>query len=582
MGNAATIQSRERKSRQRFHLEIVSDDVGHLREQQEAVICAIQTKVMAGRWRNQILSKASSRLPSRLPKTRSVAKPAVSPGTDHDSRDVEVYTGGNRVFRGSRLKALTKLGDYVLKRKLGEGSFAQVRLATHNLTGESVAVKLFDKTKKLSEYELKHFYREATVLQRVQSKHAAAAFQFLDAEFVYALVFELIETDLLDDVTKSGPYNEDKARITIRQVISGIEAVHAVDLVHRDLKLENIGVTKEGVVKLLDFGLAGDIRGKDMLETQCGTMMYSAPELLGDGPYGKQVDIWSIGVVLYSLLYARLPYDDGTRRNRDLTQLHAMMLDHEYVCCTTLVALPASRDSIPRESRWPVGVLTRILTRRYALPDGSPESLKQVFRGLLEVRPHRRVTCEELWANPWIKNERDGHPSLAPITLLATSTAITDDTIDMEIVESVAKQTGLAVPTCVQSVIRNRCDPVCGAYHTRARHKQSVSDGTAIALPLVEVEASPKKGIQRKSRISSLCKVFQRTSSDKSKDTKESKASSKLRGRKKGGNNAEKKLSTTVHMPAGLPAIDAGSKGGKRRHSPPGRGIRRKQVRPEA
>eukprot|EP00037_Helgoeca_nana_P024410 m.259045 g.259045 ORF g.259045 m.259045 type:complete len:548 (-) comp26632_c1_seq3:1501-3144(-) len=547
MGNAATIQSRERKSRQRFHLEIVSDDVGHLREQQEAVICAIQTKVMAGRWRNQILSKASSRLPSRLPKTRSVAKPAVSPGTDHDSRDVEVYTGGNRVFRGSRLKALTKLGDYVLKRKLGEGSFAQVRLATHNLTGESVAVKLFDKTKKLSEYELKHFYREATVLQRVQSKHAAAAFQFLDAEFVYALVFELIETDLLDDVTKSGPYNEDKARITIRQVISGIEAVHAVDLVHRDLKLENIGVTKEGVVKLLDFGLAGDIRGKDMLETQCGTMMYSAPELLGDGPYGKQVDIWSIGVVLYSLLYARLPYDDGTRRNRDLTQLHAMMLDHEY-----------------------------------ALPDGSPESLKQVFRGLLEVRPHRRVTCEELWANPWIKNERDGHPSLAPITLLATSTAITDDTIDMEIVESVAKQTGLAVPTCVQSVIRNRCDPVCGAYHTRARHKQSVSDGTAIALPLVEVEASPKKGIQRKSRISSLCKVFQRTSSDKSKDTKESKASSKLRGRKKGGNNAEKKLSTTVHMPAGLPAIDAGSKGGKRRHSPPGRGIRRKQVRPEA
>jgi hypothetical protein len=111
----------QRKSRQRFHLEIVSDDVGHLREQQEAVICAIQTKVMAGRWRNQILSKASSRLPSRLPKTRSVAKPAISPGTDHDSRDVEVYTGGNRVFRGSRLKALTKLGDYVLKRKLGEG-----------------------------------------------------------------------------------------------------------------------------------------------------------------------------------------------------------------------------------------------------------------------------------------------------------------------------------------------------------------------------------------------------------------------------------------------------------------------------
>jgi hypothetical protein len=71
-----------------------------------------------------------------------------------------------------------------------------------------------------------------------------------------------------------------QARITIRQVISGIEAVHAVDLVHRDLKLENIGVTKEGVVKLLDFGLAGDIRGKDMLETQCGTMWVPPNALL--------------------------------------------------------------------------------------------------------------------------------------------------------------------------------------------------------------------------------------------------------------------------------------------------------------
>ena len=79
-------------------------------------------------------------------------------------------------------------------------------------------------------------------------------------------------------------------------MVSGIEAVHAVDLVHRDLKLENIGVTHSGVVKLLDFGLAGDIRGKDGLDTQCGTMVYSAPELLGESVYGKQVDIWSMYV----------------------------------------------------------------------------------------------------------------------------------------------------------------------------------------------------------------------------------------------------------------------------------------------
>ena len=76
-----------------------------------------------------------------------------------------------------------------------------------------MAIKLFDKTKKLSSYEMKHFYREATVLQRVQSVHCAAAYQFLDADFVYALVFELIKTDLLDDVTTNGPYSEDKVRL---------------------------------------------------------------------------------------------------------------------------------------------------------------------------------------------------------------------------------------------------------------------------------------------------------------------------------------------------------------------------------
>jgi hypothetical protein len=145
-----------------------------------------------------------------------------------------------------------------------------------------------------------------------------------------------------------------------------------------------------------------------------------------------------------------------------------MMLDHEYVCCTTIVALPASRDSIPRESRWPVGVLTRILPRRYALPDGSPESLKQVFRGLLEVRPHRRVTCEELWANPWIKNERDGHPSLAPITLLATSTAITDDTIDVS---------GPSPPPCYQIAVANLTSRIISVSKSMALTTMSLADG---------------------------------------------------------------------------------------------------------
>eukprot|EP00035_Acanthoeca_spectabilis_P025133 m.456990 g.456990 ORF g.456990 m.456990 type:complete len:538 (-) comp21162_c0_seq1:1657-3270(-) len=537
MGNTATILSREKKGN-RFQLPVEeSAGEAHLEEQRRAVQAAIGTKLIASRWRKNAAEHAGG----------GKAVPGRS-FTDHDTRASESYTGGVRVFRGSRLKALSALGDYRILRKLGEGSFAQVKLAEHIPTGQKVAIKLFDKAKKLSAYEMKHFYREATVLQRVQNKHAATAYQFLDAEFVYALVFELIKTDLLEDVTTNGPYREWKARVTIRQVIAGIEAVHAVDLVHRDLKLENIGVDHNGVIKLLDFGLAGDIRNKDALETQCGTMVYSAPELLGESPYGKEVDIWSIGIVLYSLLYARLPYDDGTRRNRSLTQLHAMMLDHEY-----------------------------------ELPEGSPESLHQLFRCLLEVKPHRRITCPALWKDPWIA-DADGTP-LEPITLTQTTTVVTEANIDMEVVKAVANTTGNPVDVCKQSVIRNRCDPLCGAYHMRVRRKADAPTGlpsdaaaasdppAATAVPVAGARSTTPKGSKRESRMDSLRKVFKRTGSGSSKGSKDS----PRLGRKGGGAKP-----TRLQQAQGSGARGDSSRSPRTSPSDsPSRKIRKKQVTPK-
>eukprot|EP00038_Savillea_parva_P010353 m.189735 g.189735 ORF g.189735 m.189735 type:complete len:586 (+) comp17815_c0_seq1:296-2053(+) len=584
MGNAVTIQSREKKNNARFELPVHNDNVQghtHYEEQCLSVQKVIGARVIASRWRRKAHEhalqhngggppgSAGSRGKGLVPKCRS--------NTAHVA--TEIYSGGMRtsVFaRNGRIKALTKLGDYTILKKLGEGSFAQVKLAQHEPTGQKVAIKLFDKTKKLSSYEMKHFYREATVLQRVQSVHCAAAYQFLDADFVYALVFELIKTDLLDDVTTNGPYSEDKARITIRQVVSGIEAVHAVDLVHRDLKLENIGVTHSGVVKLLDFGLAGDIRGKDGLDTQCGTMVYSAPELLGESVYGKQVDIWSIGIVLFSLLYARLPYEASVGRALSLTQLHAMMLDHDY-----------------------------------KLPDTTPESLRELFRRLLEVRPSRRITCEQLWQDPWILNQREGQTPLPPITLAETSTAVTEASIDMDIVKALVSSFSKPVDSVVDSVVRNKCDPICGTYHMRVRRKSNLITGHMEPSPIKSRIPDQPAVKKRTSVMDTLLNVFKRTSVEKSAKNGKKSASRVVRkaatstaaSTRNNNSNRNRSSGARVRKAAtGLPTIPRNtcakgqivpptkaarssrfSSGAKRRLSPgetAARAVRKRQVQP--
>ena len=95
-----------------------------------------------------------------------------------------------------------------------------------------------------------------------------------------------------------GVSSEQQARNYGRQLIAAFEYLHSKNIVHRDLKAENMMIDKGGTLKIIDFGLSNDMTGKEALTTQCGSMAYSAPELLSHKPYGKAVDVWSIGVCL--------------------------------------------------------------------------------------------------------------------------------------------------------------------------------------------------------------------------------------------------------------------------------------------
>ena len=182
-------------------------------------------------------------------------------------------------------------GAYDLDKELGKGRFAVVRLARHVFTGERVAVKVIDKTK-LDDVSRDHLYKEVNCLKLVQHPHIVRLYEVIDTVTKLYLILELGDGgDLYDVILKKGPLREDDAKACFRQILKAVEYCHKLRVVHRDLKPDNIIFFSEGPqVRLTDFGLSNIFRPGEKLSTSCGSMNYTAPEILRgdsyDGPAG--------------------------------------------------------------------------------------------------------------------------------------------------------------------------------------------------------------------------------------------------------------------------------------------------------
>ncbi|RUS81560.1 hypothetical protein EGW08_010690 [Elysia chlorotica] len=190
-----------------------------------------------------------------------------------------------------------KVGQYLLGCTIGEGSYGKVRLATHLISKQRVAVKVVaKKTLVQKEAARRHFRREALMMQRVYHPNVIKLYQALETGNSYYLVFELA---------------------------AGGSLLHSLS--RKDLKLENILLDEHSNVKLVDFGLSAVCQDcSSVLTTQCGSPLYAAPELFAGRKYGKPVDIWSLGVCLYALLAGRLPFLPG--EGASLLQLYSLLL----------------------------------------------------------------------------------------------------------------------------------------------------------------------------------------------------------------------------------------------------------------
>ena len=177
-------------------------------------------------------------------------------------------------------------GLYDFERTLGSGHFAVVKLARHVFTGEKVAVKVIDKTK-LDEVSRAHLYQEVRCMKLVQHPNVVRLYEVVDTPTKLYLILEFGDGgDMYDHIMKheGRGINEEKAKHYFRQIVSAIDYCHKLHVVHRDLKPENVIFFKsQDVAKLTDFGFSNSFAPGEKLSTSCGSLAYSAPEiLLGD------------------------------------------------------------------------------------------------------------------------------------------------------------------------------------------------------------------------------------------------------------------------------------------------------------
>lgn len=232
-------------------------------------------------------------------------------------------------------KWLRKEG-YTLGQRIGKGSFSTVHKAYFkdpkykNCSVHQLACKIIDKRDASS--KPKFIKRELAILPKIDHSQIIKIYSIIECTTnVYIFMEYATESDLGNYILENGAVNENQARIWFGQLCDAIKYLHAMNIVHRDLKLDNILLTKKMQLKITDFGFAKYCVRSNcnrsvvcvLSETYCGTASYSSPELLQRKPYNmRKADVWSLGVILFTLVNGNTPFDETSLGRLIYDQLH--------------------------------------------------------------------------------------------------------------------------------------------------------------------------------------------------------------------------------------------------------------------
>jgi len=207
--------------------------------------------------------------------------------------------------------------NYDLGNLLGSGAFSDVVEGMHKYDQSEYAIKIVYKDNLDNEDEIKE---EINILNSLHHQHIVKLFSVYNDPDAYYIVTELLKGgELYDRIESKTAYLENEARDVCRSMLDAVGYCHKNNIAHRDLKPENLILVHQyddTFLKIIDFGFAKRVTSPTCLRTQCGTMDYTAPEVLQGKRYGTQADMWSVGVILYLLLCGYEPFSLGTTTRR--------------------------------------------------------------------------------------------------------------------------------------------------------------------------------------------------------------------------------------------------------------------------
>ncbi|XP_051053408.1 serine/threonine-protein kinase SIK2 isoform X5 [Phodopus roborovskii] len=256
-----------------------------------------------------------------------------------------------------------RVGFYDIEGTLGKGNFAVVKLGRHRITKTEVAIKIIDKSQ-LDAVNLEKIYREVQIMKMLDHPHIIKLYQVMETKSMLYLVTEYAKNgEIFDYLANHGRLNESEARRKFWQILSAVDYCHGRKIVHRDLKAENLLLDNNMNIKIADFGFGNFFKTGELLATWCGSPPYAAPEVFEGQQYeGPQLDIWSMGVVLYVLVCGALPFDGPT--------------------------LPILRQ--------------RVLEGRFRIPYFMSEDCEHLIRRMLVLDPSKRLSIAQIKEHKWM------------------------------------------------------------------------------------------------------------------------------------------------------------------------------------